>query len=152
MWPEEEKKRSDRVWASTTRGEPPSYHGKMHTHGTLQHPVHANRRLIRPLGTTQKHPNGQWSLLLVRCAPVRCVLYTEDNSRNSPLVYLLTVYTAVQNTHDLTLDIPTLPRNGKSIQEHMYAYLYEKCQSKKLSNQENSTQHSTQEYGCTAVC
>ena len=77
--------------ASTTRGEPPSYHGRMHIHGTLQHPVHASRRLLRPLGTTQKHPIGQWSLLLVRCAPVRCALYTEDNSRNSPLVYLLAV-------------------------------------------------------------
>lgn len=110
MWPKDRRRkmrRSDRVGASTTRGEPPSYHGKMHTHGALQPPVLMNRRLIRPLGTTQKHPIGQWSLLLVRCAPVWCVLYTEDNSRNSPLVIPTCCVYSSTNTHDLTLDIYT---------------------------------------------
>ena len=36
-----------------------------HTRGKLQHPGYAIRRLLRPLGITQEHPNGQWSLLMV---------------------------------------------------------------------------------------
>ena len=66
------EERSSRIeWGrAPPGGEPPGYHGKMHTHGTLQHPgYYANRQLIRPLGTTQEYPNGQWSLLMGPMCP-----------------------------------------------------------------------------------
>ena len=86
---------------STTGGEPPSYHGKLHTHGTLQHPgYYANRRLIRHLGTTQEYPNGQWSLLMVRCTHTVCTKYRRQLRKFSVVKgeyqLLRAVFTAVR--------------------------------------------------------
>ena len=82
---------------------------------------------------------------------VWCALCTEDNSGNSPLVIPTC---CVQNTHDLTLDIPTLPRNGKSIKIRKLRLLVRNGHSRKCIHskrlQDNQFQNGTTAESCVA--